>query len=215
MSRGVSYTLADFQQADDAQVLGALTASVASTGIQTTRTTQIDSWKQQILILRRTATGLTEANPAAASWHLILEYELPRRQKRPDAVLLASDVILVVEFKVGANSFDASSRWQTEDYCLNLRDFHAESVGRSIVPVLCATAAAAIDNGSVPIVGSVAPIQFANAENLAEVLATAHRLASQLRSRSDRRAQLDRIGLPADPLCHRSRRATVWQPRRA
>ena len=117
MSRGVSYTLADFRKADDAQVLGALTASVASTGIQTTRTTQIDSWKRQIQILRRTATELIEANPAAASWHLILEYELPRRQKRPDAVLLASDVIFVVEFKVGANSFDASSRWQTEDYC--------------------------------------------------------------------------------------------------
>ncbi len=179
MSRGVSYTLADFRKADDAQVLGALTASVASTGIQTTRTTQIDSWKRQIQILRRTATELIEANPAAASWHLILEYELPRRQKRPDAVLLASDVIFVVEFKVGANSFDASSRWQTEDYCLNLRDFHAESVGRSIVPVLCATAAAVSENASVQIVGSVAPVQFANAENLSDVLTAAHRLANQ------------------------------------
>jgi hypothetical protein len=179
MSRGVSYRLGDFIQADDAHVLGALTASVASTGIQATRTTQIDSWKQQIQILRRTANELIEAYPASSSWHLILEYELPRRQKRPDAVLLADDVILVVEFKVGANSFDAASRWQTEDYCLNLRDFHAESSGRSIVPVLCATSATASDNASRAILGGVAPIQLANAKNLSEVLIEAHRSASQ------------------------------------
>jgi DUF2075 family protein len=179
MSRGVSYTLADFRMADDAQVLGALTASVASTGIQATRTTQIDSWEQQVHILRDTATELIDACPAAASWHLILEYELPRRQKRPDAVLLAGDVILVIEFKVGASTFDASSRWQAEDYCLNLRDFHAESLGRSIVPVLCATAATASENAAGPSWGSVAPIQFANAENLSAVLVAAHRIASR------------------------------------
>lgn len=179
MSRGVSYTLGDFRQADDAQVLGALTASVASTGIQTTRTTQIDSWKQQIQILRRTAIELIDAYPASASWHLILEYELPRRQKRPDAVLLAGDVILVVEFKIGASTFDASSRWQTEDYCLNLRDFHAESLGHSIVPVLCATSATGLENAPRPIVGSVAPIHLANEQNLSEVLIAAHRVASR------------------------------------
>jgi len=179
MSRGASYTLAAFRHADDAQVLGALTASVASTGIQTTRTSQIDSWKQQIQILRRTATELIDSSQASASWHLILEYELPRRQKRPDTVLLAGDVILVVEFKIGASTFDAASRWQTEDYCLNLRDFHAESLGCSIVPVLCATSTTASENVSGPIVSNVAPIQLANAENLSEVLITAHRFASR------------------------------------
>ena len=179
MSRGVSYTLGDFSHAEAAQVLGALTASVASTGIQTTRTTQIDSWKQQIKILKEAANKLAMANPASSSWHLILEYELPRRQKRPDAVLLADNVILVIEFKVGASSFDAVSRWQAEDYCMNLRDFHAESSARSIIPVLCATTATAVENVCESFMGGVAPIQLANAENLSDVLISAHQLTSQ------------------------------------
>ena len=91
MSRGVRYSLSGFAIADDAQVLGELTDSVASTGIQSTRTTQIGTWKHQIALLKRFAHELIERHEAAKGWHLILEYELPRRQKRPDAILLAED----------------------------------------------------------------------------------------------------------------------------
>ena len=48
-------------------------------------------------------------------------------------------MILVIEFKMGAQDFDSTSRWQVTSYARDLRDFHAESHGRSIVPVLCAT----------------------------------------------------------------------------
>lgn len=179
MTRAVSYSLEGFLQTNDAQILGALTASVASTGVQTTRTTQIDSWKQQIQILKHAARELIDASPASESWHLILEYELPRRQKRPDAVLLAGDVILVIEFKVGATSFDASARWQTEDYCLNLRDFHAESAGHQIVPILCATLAPGTMHSTEWVVDSVAPIQYANEQDLSEVILSAQRYVSR------------------------------------
>lgn len=167
MSRGVRYSLSGFTLADDAQLLGELTDAVASTGIQSTRTTQIETWKTQITLLKRCTYDLIERHEAAKDWHLILEYELPRRQKRPDAILLAEDVILVIEFKVGATSHDASSRWQVEDYCLNLRDFHGGSPGRAIVPVLCSTAAPSVTN-SPPISNScVAPIRLTNADDLA------------------------------------------------
>jgi len=141
MSASVKYSLAEFLRADDAKVLGELTNSVASTGVQSTRTTQVETWKYQIELLKRCARDLIDRNDSAKNWHLLLEYELPRRQKRPDAIVLADDIILVIEFKVGAMSYQASARWQVEDYCLSLRDFHGESVGRTIVPVLCATAA--------------------------------------------------------------------------
>lgn len=179
MSRGVSYTLDGFLCVDEASVLGALTAAVASTGVQATRTTQIDSWKRQIEILRLAARRLIDLHPKSSSWSLILEYELPRRQKRPDAVLLADGVIHVIEFKVGANDYDRASRWQAEEYCLNLRDFHAESRGHPIVPVLCATKAPHTVNGPPETRRSIADVQFANEENLPDVLITAQRFASQ------------------------------------
>lgn len=175
MSRGVRYTLCAFLSADEPLLLGELTDSVASTGIQSTRTTQIETWKSQIALLKRCADELIGRREAAKDWHLVLEYELPRRQKRPDAVVLAEDVILVVEFKVGSPSHDASARWQVEDYCLNLRDFHAGSTGRTIVPVLCATAAPSVKDSRTPTSSSfVAPIRLANASDLTAVLLSAY-----------------------------------------
>ncbi|NJC00212.1 hypothetical protein GGR63_000099 [Xanthomonas sp. 3272] len=174
MSRRVRYSLSGFTLADDTQLLGELTDAVASTGIQSTRTTQIETWKTQITFLKRCTYDLIERHEAAKDWHLILEYELPRRQKRPDAILLAEDVILVIEFKVGATSHDASSLWQVEDYCLSLRDFHGGSHGRAIVPVLCSTAAPSVTS-SPPISNScVAPIRLTNADDLASVLLSAY-----------------------------------------
>jgi hypothetical protein len=186
MSRGVRYPLSGFTLADDAQLLGELTDAVASTGIQSTRTTQIETWKTQITLLKSCTYDLIKRHEAAKDWHLILEYELPRRQKRPDAILLAEDVILVIEFKVGATSHDASSRWQVEDYCLNLRDFHGGSPGRAIVPVLCSTAAPSVMSSS-PISNScVAPIRLTNADDLTTVLLSAYS------------AQHDPNGVPID-----------------
>jgi hypothetical protein len=45
MSCGVRYSLNGFLGADDALLLDELTDSVSSTGIQSTRTTQIETWK--------------------------------------------------------------------------------------------------------------------------------------------------------------------------
>lgn len=175
MSRGVRYSLSGFVIADDSQLLGELTDSVSSTGVQSTRTTQIETWKLQIALLKRCAQELMERHESAKCWHLILEYELPRRQKRPDAVLLAEDVILVVEFKVGATVHGASSRWQVEDYCLNLRDFHGGSAGHTIAPVLCSTAASSVVGPPLVSRSHVSPIRLANAEDLSSVLLAAYK----------------------------------------
>jgi DUF2075 family protein len=174
MSGGVRYSLTDFMLVGDGQLLGELTEAVASTGIQSTRTTQIETWKTLIKLLKRCACALIDRHQAANGWHLILEYELPRRQKRPDAIFLAEDVILVVEFKVGAKSHDASSRWQVEDYCLNLRDFHEGSSGRSIVPVLCSTAAPCVTSSPATSNSRVTPIRLTNADDLPDTLLSAY-----------------------------------------
>lgn len=176
MSRGVSYTLGQFIEKDEPHILGALTDSVVSTGIQTTRSTQIETWKRQIEILKHCGHVLSDRYPDSEHWQLVLEYELPRRQKRPDAVLLADDLIFVIEFKVGATDYEAAARWQVEDYCLNLRDFHAESACRLIIPVLCATEAEHTVELASTMGRGVLPPLCANRRNLPEVVLSAYRL---------------------------------------
>src|SRR5262249_54401618 len=78
-------------------------------------------------------------NVESSTWNLLLEFEIPRRGKRPDVILLASDVIFIIEFKIGGRAFEGGDRWQVLSYALDLRDFHAASLNRFIVPVLVAT----------------------------------------------------------------------------
>ncbi len=49
--------------------------------------------------------------------------------------------VIVIEFKIGSRIFDSASCWQAASYARDLQDFHAESYGRQIVPILCATEA--------------------------------------------------------------------------
>ncbi len=126
---------------------------------------QLEAWRQQIAILRSTL-----GPHSATNWHLLLEYPIPRRGKRIDAVLLAEDLILVVEFKCGARKFDRGARIQVEDYCLDLRDFHRETRRRTLVPILVATNAEEQLPPSGGVFDSVAPIWLANANSLARVV---------------------------------------------
>ncbi|MGO9606207.1 MAG: DNA/RNA helicase domain-containing protein [Candidatus Binataceae bacterium] len=134
--RGYTARVEQFFAADEDLVVGVLVNAVAASGIESQRSTQIIAWKQELEILK------AQLQPSEFhSWNIAIEYNLPRRSKRPDVILLADDLIFVIEFKLGATSHDASARWQVEEYCLNLRDFHAESSGRTIIPVLCASEA--------------------------------------------------------------------------
>lgn len=97
---------------------------------------QLEAWREQITMLQSALVP-----QALRGWHLLLEYPIPRRGKRIDVVILAEGLILVVEFKCGATNYSRAARLQTEDYCLDLRDFHAECVKRVLNPVLVATLA--------------------------------------------------------------------------
>lgn len=106
-------------------------------------TRQTKAWEQELNALCALSLELISAAPEAHKWPVLLEYPIPRRQKRPDVILIAHDVIFIIEFKIGSAEFDAPARWQVENYSLDLRDFHAESAGKPLVPVLVATDAPA------------------------------------------------------------------------
>ncbi|MCW5968501.1 MAG: DUF2075 domain-containing protein [Blastocatellales bacterium] len=136
MSHGFAGHVAEFRSLEEDALIGRLINGVAATGVDGHRNAQIAAWREQFRILRRQLAGA----PFQA-WFIVLEYEIPRRSRRPDAVLLHGSTVFVVEFKVGAETHDATSRWQVQSYGMDLRDFHAGSHGRVIVPVLCATRA--------------------------------------------------------------------------
>lgn len=136
MSHGFAGHVAEFRSLEEDVLIGRLIDGVAATGVDGHRNAQIAAWREQIRILR---CQLAMA-PFQASF-ILLEYEIPRRSRRPDMVLLHGSIVFVVEFKVGAEALDATSRWQVQSYGMDLRDFHAGSHGRVIVPVLCATRA--------------------------------------------------------------------------
>lgn len=70
---------------------------------------------------------------------MLLEFEIPRIGKRVDAILMVNGSILVLEYKVGAKSYDLSSIDQAYDYALDLKNFHKASHHLNIVPILIAT----------------------------------------------------------------------------
>lgn len=168
MSHGFAGPVAEFRSFDEDALIGRLIEGVAATGVDGHRNAQVAAWREQIRILRsQLAAARFEA------WFIVLEYEIPRRSRRPDAVLLHGNTVFVVEFKIGAEAHDAASRWQVRSYGMDLRDFHAGSHGRVIVPVLCATRAEprdpVADFPEVPESG-ITDVVLATSDDLAERL---------------------------------------------
>jgi hypothetical protein len=96
------------------------------------------AWKAQLSEFQNTTRWLLREVPDANSWSILLEYPIPHVGKRIDAVVLARDVILVIEGKTG--SAPTSAVRQVDDYALNLACFHEESASRTIVPLVVANA---------------------------------------------------------------------------
>jgi len=94
---------------------------------------QRDAWIAQLEIVRN---ALCEADGAA---ELFLEFSVPRIGKRIDAVLILSNLIFILEFKIGADKFQSSAIEQVWDYSLDLKNFHSESHDKTIIPILIAS----------------------------------------------------------------------------
>ena len=167
-------TLAEFLADEPARVLGVLASRSAQQGFTDLKQRQTRAWEVEITALRATAAELATSQPTSGEWGLLLEYPIPRRQKRIDAVLLAGDVILCVEFKTEEREHTAQARQQAEDYALDLRDFHEESRGRRIVPIAVSLRAGATPAATTASdIEPVRPTLATNGGELARVLAEA------------------------------------------
>jgi hypothetical protein len=154
-----------FLRVDAEQVIGRLTAAAADAGFHQQLHSQTLAWREQTEVLR-SAIGSSRLGRNGFSTHVLLEYPIPRRGKRIDAVFLAEGLIVVLEVKCGATRYDFQSVCQVEDYCLDLRDFHLRSRGRLLVPVLIATDATDVASPDGDARDSVSPVWRANQWNL-------------------------------------------------
>ncbi|MGY3214088.1 DUF2075 domain-containing protein [Mucilaginibacter sp. HD30] len=155
---------------DDELIIGALTIKAGLAGFHQQLHTQTLSWKEEISILKAAFVNAISQNPAIEDFAILLEYPIARREKRIDVVIIASDLIIVVEFKVGQIDYLSLDKEQLMDYCLDLRDFHFESRNRNIVPILLATNAKDEENEPLEFENSISNMQIANVLNFAGVL---------------------------------------------
>lgn len=121
-------TVSSFLKEDAERILGVLTAAHHHALEQQQRW----AWLQQLSILKPSLASQAEGR-------IFLEFYIPRMGKRADAVLIAANIIFVIEFKAGASGHASIAFDQVEDYALDLKNFHEGSHTAPIVPVLVST----------------------------------------------------------------------------
>ena len=169
MSSGIMVKLSDLARGDSNHLIGLLSNAFAEQGFASLRTSQTRAWGAEISCLKAVAENLLRYDESFSNWHLLLEYEIPRRQKRPDGILIDSNILFVIEFKLGESQAGAAERWQTEEYALDLRDFHFASRERTIIPILCLENGVYTDRPTAEQAGEVVwPVQVCDTSSLAE-----------------------------------------------
>lgn len=128
----------------------------------------VQSWRSAVEILQ------AAVKQSGVSGWIALEYDVPRLGSRIDAVIVADAVIIPIEFKVGSTSHDSSAFNQAWDYGLDLKNFHAASHERVILPIAVATLAKKFDADWAPRhPDGVHPPLRTNQQNLATALTRA------------------------------------------
>jgi hypothetical protein len=127
---------------------------------------RLRAWAETIRILRTTLADW----PDAATWRLLLEYDIQRLGHRIDAVPVTPRAVLVLEFKNGATAFASQDRAQVEDYAIDLQDFHPASRHHPIVPILIATDAAPRAPAWPLLLAAASPVLDASATSLGPLL---------------------------------------------
>ncbi|MDE8348750.1 MAG: DUF2075 domain-containing protein [Acidocella sp.] len=158
-----SASLQDFRSQQNEQIVERLALKLVESH-PLTRATQLIAWRKQAEILKNSTNNLPD------HWRLMFEYPLLRLGRRLDAIIITDHAIIVIEFTIGAGTFDAASLRQAEDYALDLQDFHSASRNKLIIPILVASEAIAQPPLWVLIWHGVVPTLKASATSLPSLL---------------------------------------------
>lgn len=127
-------TVAEFLTQTNEHVLARLSVAYANRGFTSQYSDQTLTWERDISSLRQSLQKCVDELASAGSWGLLLEFSIPRKELRIDAVLLVGDVIVVLEAKTGEAVSQAKR--QLEEYSLLLHYFHKGSTERRILPLI-------------------------------------------------------------------------------
>lgn len=128
------------------------------------------AWEAQIEVLKLSLTDLKDER-------VLFEFAIPRMGKRVDNVIVLGDHILIIEFKVGSDTYDSISVSQVVDYTLDLLNFHETSHSKLLVPILVATHAPTIENQFNKLENIYEPI-LCNAASLKSVISSIQKINS-------------------------------------
>ncbi|MFT6879364.1 MAG: hypothetical protein ACI97P_001275 [Arcticibacterium sp.] len=131
-----SDSISNFLNEDSSSILGKLNIGYT---LENLNIKQSRAWAAQIKLLKLSLAVLKDER-------ILFEFAIPRMGKRADNIIVLGDHILVIEFKIGSDTYDSSGINQVVDYTLDLLNFHETSHSKSLVPILVASHAPTIEN---------------------------------------------------------------------
>ena len=154
-----SSTIENFISTREKEILGILSSSEKIFGI-TPKTTY--AWQGEISVMQSSLVGI--------DGYIHFEYVIPRMGKRVDVLLVIENIIFIIEFKVGSDTFYADSIEQLVDYTLDLKNFHEGSHNQIICPILIATEAQETNFNITSEEDDILEPILSNGENLSEII---------------------------------------------
>ena len=127
----------EFLELSESQLLAILAVAYANQGYTSQYSDQTLTWQRDLRALRFALSACVSACENRGNWGVLLEFTIPRKERRIDVVLLIREKVVILEEKT--RSADSSADRQIEEYSLLLHYFHSLSRERKIVPLVVST----------------------------------------------------------------------------
>ncbi len=129
-----SGSVQEFLAEDVENVLARLAVGYARRGYTTQYADQTLTWQRDLQHVRKTLEECVALSDSAGQWGLLLEFSIPRKERRIDVVLLIRSSVVVIEAKTGGVASDAKR--QVEEYAMLLHYFHKATSNSRVLPVI-------------------------------------------------------------------------------
>ncbi len=124
----------EFLDESTTSIVGKLAAGIPREGFEDLRSSQISVWTPEIEDLKAALTDVRQLGTGIEPWGVLLEFPIPRRARRVDAIVVTPRCVFVIEFK--SLQSDSEAIRQVEGYALDLADFHKPSRDLELIPLL-------------------------------------------------------------------------------